>query len=487
MKLTISYDPWREQPFFIPRSADSAVPLPQFTHLSTTVPKRESTIRDALIALIDSATQRVFVCSFLVGGEAMRDVLRRAAQRLCGHVYVVVALDEKSLQRGLELEPNQVDPDDLKREIKNFEALTRHGIYVRGAENCHAKFCIVDDRAALVGSANFDPNGLGEEGGVPCGELGIVIDGSERVAPLAQLFRHLWKCGCQREAPPLRDDYRLSGVSPITEALPSVPKGSDAVVWTGFKSTAILAGIQSVITTAQHTLLLASYSFTSMREKPALILDALAAARKRGVQVELLLRDRSRDLPEIAALIDLGVEVRANRDNHAKYAIADGDNGLLFSANFDGVHGLTDGIETGVWLRPDEASEVEQWHSQMWREAPTLAAQWPTANDFAKAVPDILCECPPFFGESLRITGDAETIKRCAAMLEGPCLIVGDHGQRLVGFQDVIRLEPTGTEMKAVGLDRNDAMFLPLPRLIAMGQQRRPSAWLPLGLEIHLP
>ncbi len=123
--------------------------------------------------------------------------------------------------------------------------------------------------------------------------------------------------------------------------MPTVPEEADAVVWTGFKSTAILAGIQSVIAAAHHTLLLASYSFTGMREKPTLLLNALADARKRGVQVEMLLRDRSRDLPEIAALLDIGVEVRANRENHAKYAIADGDHGLLFSANFDGVHGLS--------------------------------------------------------------------------------------------------------------------------------------------------
>lgn len=495
MKLTLSYDPWREQPFFVPRHAEQAKPLPAFAHLRTTVPGRSRTVHDALVALIDSASERVFVCSFLLGGEAVRDALRRAVQRLRGHVYVITALDDKALQRSLAQELDEIDQDALKRERKSFEALTRHGVYVRGAENCHAKFCIVDDRAALVGSANFDPNGLDldERGAIPCGELGLVLESPERVSPLAALFRHLWKCGCQREAPPLREGYRLNGVSPGKESVPKEPEEADAVVWTGFKSTAILAGIQSVIAAAHQTLLLASYSFTGMREKPTLLLNALADARKRGVQVEMLLRDRSRDLPEIAALLAIGVGVRANRENHAKYAIADGHYGLLFSANFDGVHGLTNGVETGVRLRRDEALEVAKWHAQMWRETPSQALYLATSGAFAQAAPAIRQERPAFLGERLSITGDEDVLSRCAAILRGPCLLAdrGDetapHLVRLVGIDDAVRLEPSGADMRAFGLDREDRLFCTLVRLIAMSQLHAPRRWLPLGLEVTLP
>jgi phosphatidylserine/phosphatidylglycerophosphate/cardiolipin synthase-like enzyme len=494
MKFTLSYDPWREQPFFVPRNAEQAKPLPEFTHLRTTVPGRSRTVHDALVAMIDSASKRVFVCSFLLGGEVVRDALRRAVQRLRGHVYVITALDDRALQRSLAQELDEIDRDALTRERKSFEALTRHGVYVRGAENCHAKFCIVDDRVALVGSANFDPNGLDldERGAIPCGELGLILERPERVSPLAALFRHLWKCGCQREAPPLREGYRLNGVSPGKEPAPKVPEEADTVVWTGFKSTAILAGIQSVIASAHHTLLLASYSFTGMREKPTLLLNALADARKRGVQVEMLLRDRSRDLPEIAALLDIGVKVRANRENHAKYTIADGDYGLIFSANFDGVHGLTDGVETGVRLRRDEAIEVAKWHAQMWRETPSQALCWPTSKAFAQAVPSIRHERPAFLGKKLSITGNADALSRCAAILKGPCLLVG-YGDgatplpvQLVGFDDVVRLEPVGTAMEASGLERDERTFCALPRLIATSKRRASLAWLPLGLEVSL-
>jgi phosphatidylserine/phosphatidylglycerophosphate/cardiolipin synthase-like enzyme len=493
MKVTLSFDVWREQPFFLRRKAEPPVPLPNYARLRATVPSRAHSIRDALIALIDSAAERVFVCSFLLGGDGMRDALRRAAQRLHGHVYVITALDAKALERSLGREPSRLNADNLEREIKSFEALTRHGIYVRGAENCHAKFCIVDDRAALVGSANFDRNGLGEADGIACGELGLVIEGPERVAPIVRLFRHLWKCGCQREAPPLREGYRLSGVSPAKDQPLDAPEGAEAVVWTGFRSTTILAGVQQVIASAQHTLTLGSYSFTAMRANPALILDPLAEARRRGVQIELLMRDRSRDLTEIGALLDLGIEVRANRENHAKYAIADGEHGLLFSANFDGIHGLTDGVETGVRLRPEEAREVAQWHAQMWREAPTQAVCWTSPEALSQALPEVRCEHPAFLGRALSLRGEPGDLVRCAAILRGPCVVVSDgdeHAPRsiqFVGFDDAVLLQRNGRDVRVIGADREDASYCALPKCIAMAPRRSKQTWLPLGMEVNLP
>ncbi len=494
MKFDVSFEVWREQPFFVPRSRDDPKSLSGFQHLKTTVPGRSRTIRDALIELIDSASTRVFVCSFLIGGEEVRDALRRAVRRLRGHVYVITALDEKSLQRSLAQELDEIDPEALARERKSFEALTWHGVYVRGAENCHAKFCIVDDRVALLGSANFDPNGLNLEqrGTIACGELGLVLDSPARVAGLAALFRHIWRCGCNREAPPLRDGYRLNRVSRVNDPVPTVPEDADGVVWTGFESTAILAGIQRVVAAAQHNLVLASYSFTGMSARPTLLLNALAAARKRGVQIEMLLRDRARDLHEISSLLNIGVEVRANRENHAKYALADGREGLLFSANFDGQHGLTDGVETGVRLRPEEAGELARWHDQIWRETPSQVRRWSTPEAFAQAMPAIRHEIPPFVGGALSIAGDRDALSQCASILEGPCLLVCDgdgtvaRSVRLVGFDEVVRLEPSGHAMKAFGVGRGDSMFLPLPRLMATSQLGASRGWLPLGLEVNL-
>ena len=494
MKYTISFDPWAAHAFFAPVHFYSPEPIPPYSHLLTTVPGRSRTVRDALIKLIDSASQRVFLCSFLIGGQDVRDALRRAVHRLHGHVYVITALDDRTMERSLQQEMEEIDRDALRRERKSFEAITRFGVYVRGASECHAKFCVVDDQAALVGSANFDPNGLdlAEPGTRACGEIALPLVGAERVAPLAALFRHLWRSGCEREAPPHPSDYRLSGVVPMKATDPLLPRVAGGVVWTGFGSTEILAGILKTIAQAKQTLALGSYSFTAVRENLSPVLDVIAAARKRGVQIELLVRDRSRDLPEIAALIDIGVEVRANRENHAKYAIADNCDGLIFSANFDGVHGLTSGVETGVWLAAREAREVAAWHAQTWREAPFQVVRWRTPGAFKQAIPSVRHEIPQFLGEQISIGGGYEPLRRCANILAGPCLLVyeGDGASagemQLVGVDDMVELKRNGSAVSAFGVDRSARNFLTLPKLIASSKNRRTHSWLPLGLQLNL-
>ena len=494
MKYTISFDPWAAHAFFAPAHCDSPEPIPPYSHLLTTVPGRSGTVRDELIKLIDSASQRVFLCSFLIGGQAVRDALRRAVHRLHGHVYVITALDDRTLERSLQQEMDEIDRDALRRERKSFEAITRFGVYVRGASDCHAKFCVVDDQAALVGSANFDPNGLdlAEPGARACGEIALPLAGAERVAPLAALFRHLWRSGCQREAPPHPSDYRLSGVVPVKAPAPTLPRVAGGVVWTGFGSKEILAGIFKTIAQAKETLVLGSYSFTAVRENLRPLLDEIASAQKRGVQIELLVRDRSRDLPEIAALLDIGVDVRANRENHAKYAIADNCFGLIFSANFDGVHGLTSGVETGVWLTTQEAREVASWHAQSWREAPFQVARWQTPADFKQAISSVRHEVPPFLGGQISIVGGDEPLRRCATILAGPCLLVyeGDGTSagemHLVGVDDMVELKWNGSTVSAFGVERSARNFLTLPKLIASSKNRRTQCWLPLGLQVNL-
>jgi phosphatidylserine/phosphatidylglycerophosphate/cardiolipin synthase-like enzyme len=488
--MKVSLDPWLRQALFFPRPASKQIDVPEFAHICTTTPNRAHTIRDTLIQLIDSANKHLFICSFLIGGRSVTDALRRAVERLRGHVYVITAVDVRSLRSSLAREPNLTE-DVLERERKSFGALTKHGIYVRAAEDCHAKFCIADGQSALVGSANYDPNGLGEPTGTACGELGLRLDGPERTEPLAQLFRHIWKWGCNREALPRPHSYSLQNVSKPKEPPPCLPEGVDSVVWTGFTSTSILNAIQRVIYASRRTLFLGSYSFTAMRKYPELVLGALKTARQHGVEVEFLLRDRWRDLEEIGALLDLGIQVRANHENHAKYAIADGKFGLLFSANFDGEHGLTTGVEAGVWLGQDEAGEVARWHSQMWEEAPQTAEFILTPDQLEARLPWLHLKHPAFLKRAISLRGERKLIERARKIMTGVFVFIhplDNHSPssfELAGLDDVVRLKTGERETDIDELSRDDERFCPIAKFMTSKRWTKSIAWLPLGLEIR--
>jgi phosphatidylserine/phosphatidylglycerophosphate/cardiolipin synthase-like enzyme len=488
--MKISIDAWRKQPIFAAREPTGPQEIPAFEHICTTVPDRAHTIRENLVKLIDSANERVFLCSFLVGGQSVTEALRRAVERLRGHVYVITAVDEKSLRKTLAAEPDVVT-NVLNRERKIFSALTKNGIYVRAAEDCHAKFCIVDDRAALIGSANFDPNGLGESDGRPCGELGLLIETGDRVDSLAELFRHLWKYGCNQEVLPRPDDYNLIDVP--HERIGSSPRPSsniDAVIWTGFGSTAILDAICVTAEYAEETLVLGTYSFTGMKERADLILNPLESARRRGVRIQLFMRDRWRDLEDVSELVGKGIEVRADRVNHAKYAIADGSFGTLFSANFDGEHGLTNGVETGVRLTPKEAEEVAAWHSQMWDEAPRIA-ELARPEQLSSNIPLIRMERPQFLKGEIKLRGKASAIKGAIRIFEGAFLLIHWRNEAapssvvLAGFTDAYRLNFDGNVADVLELDRDDDdEYWTVGRFFTDSKHRKWSAWYPVGLEV---
>jgi len=167
-----------------------------------------SDIRPALIEMIRSARTKVFIASFRIGDAEVLRALEEAAERLIGGVYVISALDDASLRKGLEKEDETDEATDAQN--KRFEALTRKGIYLRGHESCHAKFAVVDDKVALVSSANFETRAFDVTG-----EFGIVTEDQKDAGALAKLFAHLWHQGCTFELPPGRRDYAVTKRVPV--------------------------------------------------------------------------------------------------------------------------------------------------------------------------------------------------------------------------------------------------------------------------------
>jgi hypothetical protein len=221
---------------------------------------------------------------------------------------------------------------------------------VRGHENCHAKFVVVDDEVAWVGSANLETRAF-----TLVGEAGVVLDDSRSVAALARMFAHMWTVGCRYELPSFDSGYRVRDRG--GERLPAAfTAPGSSVVWTdGPPAASLQRNLLDVIAGARRDLVLASFSLNRLDEHSGLLLDPVAAAVARGVRVRLFVRamnDRDRHRRQAGLLYDLGVEIVADDLNHAKAAVADGERGLLFSANLDAEHGLRPGtgIEVGARL-----------------------------------------------------------------------------------------------------------------------------------------
>jgi cardiolipin synthase A/B len=347
--------------YFLPRDVALVPfedqPTPGTWRFCSTFRDSPTTLRDSVLELVRSARHKIFVTSFILGDDALAAELIAAADRLTGGVYVIPELSEASLRRGLSTleeisERGKKATAKVEVEKKRFMSLTRQGVAVRGHENCHAQFLVVDDATAWVGSANLETRAFTE-----VGEVGVVTSDPVEVDRLARLFARMWLAGTKWELP-ATDEYsvrpREGGTCTIT--VPPPPSGGPSLIWTDSDDESLLTAVHDVIGKAERELLLASYLLDGMVKRPDLLLDPIAKAIEKGVEVTMLVRTlnyRERHRQDAAVLHNLGVRLLADKYNHAKAVVADGGtSGALFSANFDAKHGLDagSGLEIGARL-----------------------------------------------------------------------------------------------------------------------------------------
>lgn len=354
----------------------------------------QPSIKEAALGLLSAARHKVFVASFRIGDTDLLKALYDAADRLRGGVYVISALDEQSLRKGLQTEDADAPgADDIRAQNKRFEDVTSRGITVRGHENFHAKFLIVDDRVALVSSANLETSALIDtKSRGATGENGFVVSDRTEVLRLARYFTRLWH-DCTYEMPPGEDHTvqdRTASPSPCRVPVADVARVPN-VIWTYGRERGILNNVHDIIGRARRTLLLASFSLNGLIEHPELLLAPLERAmRKYPLQVSLLLRARNNHTPTrmgATALAELGVNIVADSLTHAKAAIADESYGALFSANFDAEHGLFSGAEVGVRVDTDPAlAEAVRHLRHAMSYADLTFAPHPTQRDMDTAL-----------------------------------------------------------------------------------------------------
>lgn len=409
-----------------------------------------STLRSELLRMLGGARQKVFVSSLLVDDEDVRDALVDAAERLAGGVYVVAALHEKGLDRLV----TRADGDAPPAVPQPLSELTRQGIAVRGYPGCHVKLVVVDDEVALVSGADLTGPALDE-----FGEHGVVVSGTERVAPLSRLFARLWRLS-PWDVPPDRDVYevvsRERGADPA-EIEPPAP-GDPGPVWTWGPDRHLLQAVRDLVDSATKDVVLATDGIRDMAAKPDLLLDKVRAAAERGVRVRLLVRARNDDRAqraEVAEFAAAGAEVHADPRHRAKAVVADGDRGLLGSANLAGQPGLTSGVELGMRLDGTPAlADAVRYLEHVMAETPTRFVREPTVARLAAGLGDgqVLADWP-LPAEVSVVAGDQDWRRLASAARRGgpalftvsgdepPVLQVGVGRWRMVADGERYRLE----------------------------------------------
>lgn len=235
----------------------------------------------AWVELIDSAQSQIFVSQFYVAifeddgktiHPAMQSVLNALERAVKRHVQIYMLVDKKFYK-------------NYPQSYEHFKALS--GVHwadfdlsqKTGGIN-HSKYWIVDGRIAYVGSANLDWRSL-----THIHEMGLIVDNTEAVADLCQVFEYDWLMMTQTkiQCDPVLNDFVFSSSTYFTASPKSLlPKHVDFT----------LPELRHIIRNTQSTLQLALHSFKSKgydgSEWMKLHQDIQKASR-RGVKIEILL------------------------------------------------------------------------------------------------------------------------------------------------------------------------------------------------------
>jgi len=328
-----------------------------FRHISTF--PDQSTIKEAVLELLRKAKQHVFFCNFLLQDEDVLGALLDASRRLSGHVYVLTTLKADDFQQaggaGDDAEGN------FETHMRCVKQLTGEGMLVKARSDCHAKFMTVDDRHAIVTSANAVPTCYGNVSDKRRAnpENGLLFHIPSEVRRLANFFRALWRDASNYYVAPDPIVFEVqqvqSGAPPVNPTEPSQPAVEGEVVWTAPSDPRILERFLDMVGRARKSVSLSTWVIKGMDTHE--LGDAIRRSSSRGVRFQILVRgmnwrnDHRKQCYLLARELGPNGVILGDYWNHSKAVVVDSDEAMVMTANMDAQHGLNNGIEMGFHSR----------------------------------------------------------------------------------------------------------------------------------------
>lgn len=337
-------------------------------------------ILNTMVAMIENAQDKVFLCNWMLSHSMVEAALVRAASRLNGRVHVLTTLETSVHSR-------YTGDEEALNDLGRLQKLAGEGVYIRLHPEAHAKFLIVDEQV-LVTSANIRDTSL--EKNI---ETGILTSEPRIVDDFRSIYSHVWLQETAQHIRPSRSDPRLGNTWKSDHSEP--PTFDGGACWTlSNRRMSLAKQIIATINAAKVSLRISTYAFSSLESGIGnQILRAIIEADERGVQTTILYHatstaigrpPREHESHGFSAIARCkNVRMVGHPRLHAKHVIADGDSGLIFTANLDGLHGLNSGIEVGVKLSSMACDELSKWHDSLFSSFPLEFVVEPTPSNLS--------------------------------------------------------------------------------------------------------
>lgn len=386
---------------FLTGSAQAQFTIPGYELVQTAPVETtlaSSDLRDPVTVwteMFDAAREEIVLGQFYAvnrAGTPFDKVMQRLVAAGKRGVKIRFLLDKKGvgLSEAETLEQLRRIPN-LELRILDYSQLTGNGII-------HAKYLVVDRKAAFIGSQNFDWRAFSH-----IHETGLRITDPAMVAQVQAIFENDWAAQGQLAAG-RTVAQAVAGMAPVTVGaaqLVASPQGMNPAGVPDSEAAlpALLAEAKNEIRIQVLDYAPLSYGPNGTRPYYGMIDGALRAAAARGVKVRLLVSNWNTEKPAIAYLKSLAlvpnVEVRIvtlpqastgfipfARVIHSKTMVIDGRTAWIGTSNFAGGY-FDKSRNLEVVLRNEKmAQRVLQSQEQVWNSP--YAAPIDVTKDYPK-------------------------------------------------------------------------------------------------------
>lgn len=325
-------------------------------------------LKEEIIKIINKSATVLKICSFIITDKEIFDLILEKAISTNIAIFILTQLDRSKLNNLTSLSEflteEELNDKTSSIHLNNIKKLYDHGVHVRASESAHAKFIVSDRDLGFIMSANLTTPSLNENT-----ESGVYLD-KESSEELDKLFDLIYIKGTNytKFIDSTKKNKMMVVNTLVNYTFDNLPKPSDSNLrFTYLDITGnLLEEIINIIDKANEYLYISTYSIVGLQHIQNLV-TALENAVKRGVKVFLFCRGmnyRNDHLLATETLTRLGCEIFGNFDNHSKGVISETE-GLIFTANIDGNHGLINGFEVGYKLREKQREHFLDFHKYL--------------------------------------------------------------------------------------------------------------------------
>lgn len=353
--------------FVLNKDREEFYPFLQYEKIFLTQ-EGNTSLKKEILKIISDAKTVLKICSFIITDKEIFNAILEKSKKTKVAIFILTQLDAAKLENAISLgdfiTEEEIKENPSRTHLNFIKLLYDNGIHVRASLSAHSKFIVSDRTNGFITSANFTTPSLTFNT-----ESGIYLD-EKSSKELDKLFDVIFLQGTTyKQFLGTRKKGKMlvvqSEVRINTNLLPEVNHSSLRYTCESLSNN-LLDEVLNVINQANDFIYLSTYSIVGLNALPDLI-QALKSAIRRDVSVSVFCRGmnyRNDHLAGVSELYEIGCKIYADVFNHSK-GIINEKTGLIFTANIDGNHGLTNGFEVGFILNESQRVEFIDFHKRL--------------------------------------------------------------------------------------------------------------------------